>query len=168
MTFFDTMRKSAVISLDGQYRYQLGRVWAGSGHSNLLTFVMLNPSTADAETDDQTIRQCIYFARRDKFDGICVVNLYAFRATKPEDLWKAADPQGPENASHLIEAAKMARVFNTPIVCAWGLHGGGGTYSFAVICEQYADLLFCLGRTKAGYPRHPLYIAHTQELEVYR
>lgn len=168
MTFFDTMQKNAVISPDGQYRYQLGRVWAGSGHSNILTFVMLNPSTADAEMDDPTIRRCIGFARRERYHGICVVNLYAFRATSPEDCFKAVDPHGPENDAHLKEAATMARAFSTPIICAWGVHGGGSNRGLALLQQAYRGPLHCLGRTKAGHPRHPLYVPSTQEFEVYR
>src|SRR5689334_16488446 len=84
---FDTaptvVRKAASISECGRYRYSLHRWW---GAGERLYFVMLNPSTADAEVDDPTIRRCMGFARTLGFDGIGVVNLYAFRATKPADL----------------------------------------------------------------------------------
>jgi len=116
------MVRSAVISPCGLYRYRLSRQWTEPSYS--LAFVMLNPSTADAEVDDPTIRRCIGFARREGYGGIEVVNLYAFRATSPDDLWKAKDPCGPENEGHLISIARASVGYGTPIVCAWGAHGG--------------------------------------------
>ena len=88
------IRKEAVISDCGAYRYHLARIWEeGPQHSGLrhlwrpknLAFVMLNPSTADAYEDDPTIRRCIGFGQRDAFDSITVLNLFAGRATKPKD-----------------------------------------------------------------------------------
>lgn len=85
------VQKAAYLSADGLYRFALHRWW---GDGIRLGFVMLNPSTADAEIDDPTIRRCMGFARTLGFDGIRVVNLYAYRATKPADLWKADEPTG--------------------------------------------------------------------------
>ncbi len=84
--------KEAVISDCGRYRYRLTRRW---GDGPLLSFIMLNPSTADAEVDDPTIRRCMGFARRDGYGGIVVGNLYAFRTTKPKALFAADNPLGP-------------------------------------------------------------------------
>jgi hypothetical protein len=78
------IQKSA--DLEGSYRYRLDRWW---GPGKRLVFVMLNPSTADAMKDDQTIKRCMYFARREKCDGITVVNLFAWRTTFPSELRKA-------------------------------------------------------------------------------
>ena len=83
---------TAVISQDGLYRYHLERRWSDAP---FLTFVMLNPSTADAEIDDPTIRRCVGFSKREGAGGIAVVNLYAFRATSPADLRQASAPYGP-------------------------------------------------------------------------
>ena len=90
----DIDERSAVLSDDGKYRYQLDRKW-GPGEV-MLTFVMLNPSTADANEDDPTIRRCVNFAKRELFHGIRVLNLYAYRTPSPAQLWLADDPIGPE------------------------------------------------------------------------
>jgi hypothetical protein len=68
------MRRTAIISECGRYRYRLTREW---GDGPLLTFAMLNPSTANAEIDDPTIRRCMSFGRREGASGISVFNLFA-------------------------------------------------------------------------------------------
>lgn len=151
--------KGAIISECGLYRYAL---WRGDPNGRLLCFVMLNPSTADAEKDDPTIRACKAFAAREGYDGIYVVNLFAYRATKPEDMKKAADPFGPGAAQYLRDAvAKYPTV-----VCAWGKVGGEFNPNHAHHVTQllkYAGAnTVCLGKTAEGYPRHPLYIKRDQ------
>lgn len=135
------------------------RIWADGP---LLTFVMLNPSTADADKDDPTIRRCIGFAKRDGFSGLRVVNLFAFRATQPTDMQAADDPIGPENEARLIELFSAGGTF----VAAWG--GGGQFRGRAYDVRRLAGLLGvemqCLGTTKDGYPRHPLYVKADQPL----
>lgn len=154
------MRKDAYISDDGLYRYNLVREW----DENLpaMLFIMLNPSTADAVDDDPTIRRCIGFAERENCGMIEVVNLFAWRATNPKELKTAPDPIGPENDDIIAEAAADA----AHIVCAWGTHG--------VLNKRNKDILWklqfgeysamCLGTTKAGHPKHPLYIPKDQPL----
>lgn len=155
------LSSTAVMSPCGLYRYRLSRIWNETAYT--LPFVMLNPSTADASLDDPTIRRCIGFARREGYGGIEVANLYAFRATSPDDLWKAADPYGPENDQHLSDVARAATGYGVPIVCAWGIHGGRNNRPI-VLMQQVGALLKCLGRTKDGYPRHPLYVKGDQAL----
>ncbi len=94
-----------------KYRYWLER----DKGSNPLVFVMLNPSTADAELDDPTIRRCRRFAADNGYTGIVVVNLYAYRATKPKDLFSADDPIGQENDNYISTAALI-----NDVCCAWG------------------------------------------------
>lgn len=154
---------SAVISECGKYRYRLSRRWNESGYS--LPFVMLNPSIADAKIDDPTIRRCMGFARREGYAGIEVANLYAFRATFPVDLWKAIDPEGPNNVQHLTDVAKAAATYAVPIICAWGAHGGRNNRPIAIMQATGAELR-CLGKTKDGKPRHPLYVRADQQFEL--
>lgn len=145
---------SALISDCGFYRYRLGRRW---GDGEIVGFVMLNPSTADAEKDDPTIRRCIGFAKQWGFDGIEVVNLFAYRATFPSDLIKAVDPIGPDNDQHIRAVASTCRT----IVAAWGqLWHGFETRgrNVAAILEDGFRKLKCLGVTKDGFPKHPLYL----------
>lgn len=124
-------------------------------------FVMLNPSTADAEQDDKTIRRCRGFARDWGCAGITVANLYAYRATKPAKLWLADDPVGPDNDNHLRELAKEYG----EVVCAWGADAKQERVDQVVeIFRKAGTRLRCLGVTKSGAPRHPLYIKADQPL----
>lgn len=144
---------SATISSCGRYRYRLTR-----GDEPRLAFVMLNPSTADAEQDDPTIRRCLAFAKREGTKGIEVWNLFGLRATNPKELNTAADPYGPENDQHLADlAASRHRI----VVCAWGVGAPSEAVIRALTILQggFDLMLYCLGHTRDGSPRHPLYLA---------
>lgn len=152
----------AILSQCGKYRYVLTR------DTNLLSpeksgalFIMLNPSTADADKDDPTIRRCLAFATQWGCAGLTVANLYAYRATDPQELLKVADPVGPINDFHLRELLRA----QCDVVCAWGNHAWQGRIAeFYNMAKQIGVRLWCLGVTKRGHPRHPLYVPSTQEL----
>jgi len=145
---------SAVLSDDGVYRYELTRRW---GPGRTATFVMLNPSTADAVMNDPTIRRCIGFSMRWGCGALRVVNLYAYRATDPRTLWATPDPVGPDNDLHLYEAASKASTEGAPLVAAWGANAKPVRVGQALRIPGF-DQLSALGVTKAGQPRHPLYL----------
>lgn len=150
---------SADLSVDGRYRYRLTRTWSLDQLAARLTFVMLNPSTADANVDDPTIRRCIGFAKRAGYAGLIVVNLYALRATKPAALWAADDPIGPDNGAFLHEAVAVAGRAGRPVVAAWGVNARRlDVVAFCELAVRYNTRLTCLGVTKDRHPRHPLYI----------
>lgn len=152
----------AVISDCGRYRYTLEREWM-TGEGTCL-FVMLNPSTADASEDDPTIRRCIGFAQRWGYQRLTVGNLFAFRATDPRKLVQVKDPGGPDNHLHLGRLAAEA----DRVVAAWGAFPAAGQdYLAAVLSEVDSDLV-CLGTTKNGSPRHPLYVRGDFEPIPYR
>lgn len=113
-------KKYATLSKCRTYRYWLERSWwDGKGIENFVNFVMLNPSTADAEQDDPTIRKCIGFAQRWGYTGMHVVNLFALRSTDPKALYAHPDPVGPENYAFL-----EAGLLSAPLtIVAWGKHG---------------------------------------------
>lgn len=153
---------SAIISECGQYRYLLQQP-SEVDHPDRATalFVMLNPSTADAELDDPTIRRCRGFARDWGCAGLNVANLYAYRATKPADLWTAAHPEGPLNDYYLASLARDHKDF----VCAWGANARPErVYAVSEILKASGARLWCLGTTKSGAPRHPLYVRADQPL----
>lgn len=162
---------SAVISSCGRYRYRLTRSWDAS--KNKLVFVMLNPSTADAEQDDPTIRKCIGFAKRLGYGGIEVVNLFAYRATDPKELRRQQradiDIVGPENDRFIAEAADT---HGNTIVFAWG--GFAQDFMWRMLDVRKIVRLrmtppYCLGYTQAlRQPRHPLMLPYATELEAYR
>ncbi|MCP2728314.1 DUF1643 domain-containing protein [Limnofasciculus baicalensis] len=147
------MRKDAVIV--GLYRYSLWREW--DTNAPRVAFVMLNPSRADATNDDPTLRRCINFAQSWGYGSLEVVNLFAYRASKPAELKKVTDPVGSENDHYLEKAIKSA----DKIIVAWGNHGIL-RHRYKVVLNMLAGLdglqLYCLGTTKKGHPRHPLYL----------
>lgn len=152
-----TIHGSAVLSACERYRYLLGREWAGGLGLPTATFVMLNPSTADAMHDDPTIRRCIGYAQAWGCGALKVVNLYAWRATDPRELWLADDPVGPDNDAHLYTAAKIAADSGGPLVGAWGANARADRIA-AVLDLPGMDRITALATTKAGQPRHPLYL----------
>jgi len=157
------LERDAVISDCGKYRYLLRRTW-DYGKPRAL-FVMLNPSTADAEVDDATIRSCIRLCKSLDYGSFEVVNVFAWRATKPDELLTATDPCGPGNKDHIIRA--LARC-DIPI-CAWGAWPPAETAADYIRSAIRASrpAAFCFGRTASGAPKHPLYIKSGTPLETY-
>lgn len=151
---------SAVLSECLTWRYLLERdvdLLLGGG---TVAFVLLNPSTADAERDDPTLRRCKGFARRLAFARLQIVNLFAYRATDPFDLREAADPVGPENDGWVEQTCRNADL----VIAGWGVHGGWHGRDRQV-AEMLKPLeLRCLGVTRDGAPRHPLYLSASSEL----
>lgn len=137
---------SATAEIVGDYHYRLTRVW--DAELPALTFVLLNPSTADALQLDPTMRGCVSFAKRDGFGGIAIANLYAFRATRPRDMLAAADPVGPANDAVLAGLSGK-------VVAGWGNHARPSRVAAAL---ELLPPLHALGVNKGGQPRHPLYI----------
>src|SRR5262245_32907646 len=140
------------------YRYRLERRWFdGSG---LCAFIMLNPSTADECHDDPTIRRCIGFAKAWGHAGLLVANLFGLRATHPAALNAASDPVGdPANREALLRVIDEAQL----ILCAWGEFApaaDSGREAIALM-RQRGRVPHCLGLTRRGAPRHPLYMPAT-------
>ncbi len=175
-TFKDGVHYAATMSMEpnASYRYVLERDWSNpegpqvTPETDLLVWVMLNPSTADGMQDDPTIRRCMAFARAWGYGGIAVVNLYAWRATDPDELFQMKDVVGPLNLDFVERACRGRHV-----VVAWGAH--------AVVKQQWEDVgrtlerirkgavrIDCLGTTKSGHPRHPLYVKGTTPREPWR
>ncbi|MCZ0926475.1 DUF1643 domain-containing protein [Halomonas janggokensis] len=153
---------SAIISDCGQYRYLLTRP-SEVEHPERSTalFLMLNPSTADASLDDPTIRRCRGFARSWGCAGLAVANLYALRATNPKELWKHDAPIGDQNNAWLAKLAKE----HCDIICAWGANAKPGRVKeVSRILVDAGARLWCMGTTKSGAPKHPLYIKADQPL----
>jgi len=148
--------KTAVISECGRYRYRLSRQW---GDDRSVLFIMLNPSVANHEIDDPTIRRCIGFAKAWGFGGLRVGNLFAYRATDPAALKAVSDPCGPENSWHLLLMAKGSDT----TVCAWGRRGEWRSRDRAVVellCRAGIRPMM-LAKPDKHYPMHPLYLPAT-------
>ena len=152
----DGTDSSATYSPCETFRYSLTRSWDDTGPHAL--FVMLNPSTASELRNDPTVGRCETRARKAGYGAFTVCNLFAFRATLPADLRRAEDPVGPENDRLLLECADAADL----VICAWGVHGAFRERGTAVarLLATIERPLFHLGLTKAGHPRHPLYLSY--------
>ena len=146
----------ATLSLDERYRYRLWRTVGPGARS--VTWVMLNPSTADASQDDPTIRKCKEFTRRWGFDRMEVVNLFAWRATNPKELPKVDEPIGLENNETILARALASEW----VIAAWG------SDKFAVQRARTVTRMLtgagvhlrCLRKSKDGHPYHPLYLPY--------
>jgi len=164
--------KPAVFSGNGLYRYYLHRR-VSNVDSGIATFIMLNPSTADATNNDPTIRKCIGFCRQWGYGQLQVVNLFAVRAVRPSEMKKSPYPIGRSNrrwVERAIDNCSRADQARAVVVCAWGVHGDHRNQD-CVVLEWLAALgvqLQCLGVTRAGHPRHPLYLPYTTELIPYQ
>lgn len=156
-------RTNALISECGLYRYRLSRSWGDGGK---VCWVMLNPSTADANEDDATIRKCVGFSARMGFGEMDVVNLFACRATNPEDIKKFDDPVGPDNDHQILSAALGA----ARTIVAWGTYGSYLERGREVIRMLYGGGILCkaFDVTKFNQPKHPLYIPYNTKLFTFR
>lgn len=154
---------SAVISECGRYRYRLWREPEGEPEGPAAVFLMLNPSTADADQDDPTIRRCRAFARQWGCNGLVVVNLYAFRSVSPKAMVTAPDPVGPLNDVYLERECSRQDV-----ICAWGRHGGAERVASVLeLLKRVEARTFCLGVNMDGSPKHPLYLKSDSVLQPY-
>lgn len=150
------MKPRAEFSPCGKYRYVLRRDipqivrWVKP-----CLFIMLNPSTADEVKNDPTITRCINFAKDWGCTELTVVNLLALRATNPKELYKHESPLGPDNIKHIYQEIEKHQNIGM-IIAAWGAHKIAEP--FRHFPETMVDNLLCLGKTKSGAPRHPLYI----------
>lgn len=172
---------SAIISPSGVYRYRLDRFLFDSlaetpedAIGRRAVFVMLNPSTADADTDDPTVRRCMDFARRIDCDTLTVVNLFAWRATDPKELLdrhrKGYEIVGKDTDEYIRQATESA----SEIVVAWGAtiekfgkFGRKRVNQVLDILTWHGGPVWCFGATKALHPRHPLYLAKDTAQEIY-
>lgn len=153
----------AIYSPCENYRYSLTRTWDPKGSK--ASFVMLNPSTATEVQNDPTVERCERRARTLGYGAFCVTNIFAWRDTDPRAMRRAADPVGPGNDAAIADAAAWGDI----VVCAWGTHGEHLSRGAEVetLLRGTGQTLFHLGLSKAGHPKHPLYIAYARQPEVW-
>ncbi|CAA6827015.1 MAG: Unknown protein [uncultured Sulfurovum sp.] len=144
------MQKNAILSEDREYRYILSRIWDKT--KPMVMIIGLNPSTADETEDDPTIGRCISFSKSWGYGGVYMLNLFAFRATEPKDMFKALNPVGSENDNFIeIYSKKVDK-----IICAWGNDGVYKNRSYHI--RKKFNNLFYLKMNQTGEPSHPLYL----------
>jgi hypothetical protein len=141
------MHKHAILSKDNKYRYQLSRIW--NEEKPKVLFIMLNPSIADADIDDPTIRKVITFAKSWGYGGIFVGNLYSFRSTDPKVLRYTDNPIGEDNIQHIQYLIGLTE----RVIYAWGNHQEEPKWLYDLVDNPY-----CIDVSKKGIPKHPLYL----------
>lgn len=148
------VERKALVTRDRLYRYVLTRRWGYGPHA---TFVMLNPSRADNNIDDPTVRRCIGFAREWGLYGLVVVNLYGYRSTDPRQIHEVEDPVGPENDMWIQRYLYTAARHDMPLVFAWGHHADPERVA-EVRAMDYTDRALAFGLTSNRQPIHPLFL----------
>lgn len=146
--------KGAELSKDGMYRHTLWRFW--EFNSKKVLWIMLNPSTADENNDDATIRRCINFTNSWGYSGLCVCNLFDFRAKEIADMKMAEKPQRENNINVIVQTALRCDL----VVCAWSNHGsylGMDEKVKKALLNEGIELHY-LKLNKTGSPSHPLYL----------
>jgi hypothetical protein len=149
----DGLPERYLYSPDMLFRYAFGRWWGNVDLATTAVWVLLNPATGDTERRHRpTLERCIARSRAAGHTGLAIVNLFAFRDTNPRNLRFAPDAVGPANDDVLRVVTKAG----AQTIAAWGAHGRLRGRS-----EEVGPLLdspMCLGVTKRGEPRHPLYV----------
>lgn len=144
------MIKGAKISECGKYRYQLWRIWDESLPKVL--FIMHNPSTADADVDDPTIRRCIAYAKEWGYGGLYVGNLSPYRATDPKDLKKLSEKALMMREQNIFNLIKMKDICNLHVLAY------GNPVFESMVANFIGPSWHYLKRTKLKHPCHPLYL----------
>lgn len=147
------------------YRYLLEPKIESNPNGPVVLFGMCNPSKASHLRSDNTVTRCIGFAEKLKARKLIVVNMCALISTDPDLLYQAKDPAGPENPKWIMEAIAEADI----LIVGWGALTKKQRLFFQPSIDVFYDAsrekgLHCLGATKTGDPRHPLYLAANTEL----
>ena len=153
----------ASFSADGLYRYSLYRAWDMNG--KIMLVIGLNPSTATAVEDDPTIRRCIGFAKREGCGEFYMGNVFGLRSTDPKKLLEVDDPIGQYNNFWLKTMAREAEV----VIAAWGGNPLAVQRGREIreLLQWIPRKIHCLGKTKSGAPKHPLYLRKDTPLEIW-
>jgi len=161
------MDNECVFSPDRKYRYVLKHRFDDlfSGEERLLMCIGLNPSTADEQQLDPTLRRVRGFALREGFTGFWMANLFAFRQTSPALMKREPAPVGPDNDRWLTRGAQACPL----VLAAWGDHGDFLNRDAAVLelLRTAGAKVVCLKTTQRGLPSHPLYVRADQPLQPY-
>lgn len=145
---------------DLKYRYFLKRRWS---NGPVVLWIMLNPSTADEKFNDPTVKRCEVFSKTWGFSGYSVANLYAYRSTDPRQLKIVEDPTGSENDQNILELVSQSDL----VIAAWGTHGINREQEVIKKVSCLKDI-YCIGITKNGHPKHPLYVSSATEKILFK
>lgn len=153
------MHTTVVFSRSGKNRYFLRYVW-GSGP--ILVWFMLNPSIANEQRSDPTVTRCINFSKANGYGGLIVVNTEPLVSTDSKGIrGQLSKTAARYNRRYIAAVAKRHPV----VVVAWGGHcKRPANVMRRIVARHGFKKIYCLGTTKAGQPRHPLYLAKSTPL----
>ena len=142
-----------------RYRYYLSHRWSDGEQC---VFIGLKHSTATSKEDDATVRKCAAFALRWGYSGFELINLFGLRSRDPSKLARHPKPIGPANNRWI------KRILNDDklVVACWG--NGGALFQREEVIRSMNCRLHCLGTTKSGQPKHPLYLPLSTPLRAFR
>lgn len=155
----DENKSGAEFSPCRKYRYALWRRW--DEFSNQVMFIGLNPSTADETDNDRTLSRCVQFAKDWGYGGILMLNAFAIVETDRIKAMRNPDRVGPRND----EALAFRRTQAGLIVACWG--ADCPLEREQEVCRLIGGSIHCLGRTKDGRPKHPLYLRSDTRPEIF-
>ncbi len=154
----------------GEYRYILGT----RGERPLIC-VGVNPSTAAPGDLDNTLKSVERVALHNDYDSFIMFNVYAQRATRPEDMERACNAAlHAENMRAFDYALSLDREGAPAVWAAWGSVIEKRDYlprcvrDMIEVGERRNARWFSAGkRTRAGHPHHPLYLRKDSPLEPF-
>lgn len=158
--------RSAAYSQSLRHRYSLTIQWK-TGPRTLMV-IGLNPSTATELVDDPTVLRCKKRAKALGFDRMVMTNLFAYRATAPEDM-KALDSADAVGGLDQMATLRDTAASSDLILCAWGNHGSHSRQASVVLrmLAAHRDKFRCLAVTQTGHPKHPLYCKNDAPIKPY-
>ena len=151
-----------------EYRYILG-----TRGSNPLICIGINPSTAKPDALDNTLKSVERIALGNGFDSFIMFNVYAQRATSPDDMEKEYNPllhrENMEAFRHVLSISTKPAVW-----AAWGAIIEKRKYlpdcvkDMLRLGEEYGASWYCAGAiTKKGHPHHPLYLRKDEKIRPF-
>ena len=158
------MPNECVFSTDRSHRYTLIHRWdelLNPDHG--IAWICLNPSTADENQLDPTLRRIRDFSATWGYAFFIMLNLFAWRATQPADMKRTTDPIGPDNDHWIAHWSKRV----DRVMLGWGEHGAHLGRDQHVLTYLDRSKTFCLERNTSGQPKHPLYVSKKNKPMLY-
>lgn len=149
-----------------EYRYILG-----TRGKNPLICIGINPSTAQPDDLDNTLKSVQRIAQGNGFDSFIMFNVYAQRATDPDAMEQQCNLQlHRENMEAFRYVLSMAE--NPTVWAAWGTIIEKRDYlpdcvrDMLRIGKEYSAKWCCAGSvSKKGHPHHPLYLRKDEKIK---
>eukprot|EP01084_Bolivina_argentea_P270830 460612_1 len=161
-TTTDNIERGAIFSQDSQYRYALHRIWDDS--KKKVMFIGFNPSTADGQIDDATVKKLIKYCKLWDYGGLYICNLFAFVAKNPLDIDECEHPIGSSNDYYLQKYS----VKSDKIIVMWGRQGAFYNNRIQNVLKIFTMRIYCFKLTKNKQPYQPLYLPLNTQLELFK